>query len=56
MALGLVAAHGLSLALVCRLLVAVLLSVQSTGSGLRGLSSCGSWALEHSFGSFGAWA
>ena len=45
-ALGLAAAHGLSLVAVCRLLIAALLSLQSTGSGVleHGLScseACG---------------
>ena len=55
-ALGLAAAHGLSLVAVCRLLIAALLSLQSTGAGVRGLGSCGSWAREHRLRSFGAWA
>ena len=59
-----VASEGYSLAEVCRLLIAIaslvaehrLSGARATVVVLRGLSSCGSQALEHNLGSCGAQA
>ena len=48
--------RGFSLGVVLGLLIVVASLVAKHGSRAHGLSSCGSWALEHRFNSCGAQA
>ena len=50
------ASAGYSLAVVCRLLIAMPSFVEEHGFQARGLSSCSSQTPEHSLSSGGAWA
>ena len=54
---------GYSIVVVCRLLIAMASLLQSRGSRVQGLQSCGMWlssrdslVLEHRLNSCGAWA
>ena len=49
------ASGGYSLVAVCRLLIAIVPLIVDTGSRVRGLSSCGLWALEYRLSSCDEW-